>query len=175
MIKTTITNAFTIDIPDLSEYKLIMEGISCPSRFYVASAYRPQFIKCHLPDIDASHERHMHDAVFINCVLGFYGANYPITAINCVFLDEEEYGISITAYNCILKGWDSYSGNAFFYNCIFKHRCSTCSRNIEYQQNCLSIDSYESIFKEYRGTYTDGISFELQDSIAVTYLGTDSS
>ena len=39
--------------------------------------------------------------------------------------------------------------------------------------NVHNFTSYEEVFKNFRGTYTEGITFELQDSIAQNILGND--
>ena len=41
--------------------------------------------------------------------------------------------------------------------------------------NLHNYTSYAQVFKTFRGTYSDGIDFHLQDNIATTILGTDST
>lgn len=66
---------------------------------------------------------------------------------------------SYTSFNCI--GINTISGYIYFnYNGIPNH-------------NLHNFNSYESVFKTFRGSYNDGIDFQLVDSVAATCLGTD--
>ncbi len=38
-----------------------------------------------------------------------------------------------------------------------------------------NVNSFESIFKTFRGTYTEGEMFELTNNAAATYLGSDNT
>ena len=61
-------------------------------------------------------------------------------------------------YNCIGVVVNSLAQGPYFGN----------SNN-----NNVSIGSLSGVFKYFNGAYSDGISFELQDSIAANYLGND--
>lgn len=177
---TVISGDFTIHIPQDSLYHLTMEGIYCPNSVFVSLAYDPHFNKCYLPVVNhTSHPdigtvRTMINAQFVNCIIGFYSTGRSITAYNCVFVSDINFGC--TAYNCILKKATFYSDVPVIslYNCI----CHPVG-NI-WTHNCLSYNSsnpsaFSSIFKYYNGSvdYNNPVSFELQDSIAANNLGGD--
>lgn len=176
---TIFTGPFTINIPQDSVYTLTMEGLSFPHNLFVANAYDPTFIKCYFSFFNASsQQRTMVNANFLNCIVHFYGCRLPITATNCVIYTVGSMRLPMTAYNCILPEIDAYDSEyaAILHNCIYKQYRT----DYLWAYNCLEMgaqsdSAYASIFKEYRGTfdYNNPVSFELQDSIANTVLGSD--
>lgn len=56
------------------------------------------------------------------------------------------------------------------YNSSYSYYFDTAATPDHFLYN---MNSYSSVFKYYNGTYSDGVSFELQDSIANTILGDD--
>ena len=120
--------------------------------------------------------------IFINSVImNMYGntANYGNwSLLNCVaFMDcgFMNYGSS---RNSILFGtYGSTSTNTFSaYNNIGITTIGAepyfYSGNTYYHNN-YNFYSYAAVFKTFRGTLGEGITFELQDSIATKYLGSD--
>ena len=174
-----IVESFTINIPQDSVYFLTMEGLCCPSRIHVQNAYNPHFVKCYLPDINATEtQRTMYNAQFLNSIIGFYGSRLPITATNCVIIDDGVLGFSLSAYNCILPKLDAWQASCTMslHNCIYIPYRSSYLWTFDCLQMTNNQDStYASVFKEYRGTfdYNNPVSFELQDSVAATVLGSD--
>jgi len=77
--------------------------------------------------------------------------------------------------NCITFGSDSVSVsdiNVFNSVGIFD---STSIYNLTPDHNNTNINSFENIFKTFRGTYTEGEMFELTNNAASNYLGSDNT
>ena len=118
----------------------------------------------------------MVNANFLNCIVYFYGCRLPITATNCVIYNGSPLRLPMTAYKCILPEIDAYNSEyaAILHNCVYAVY-EPDRTDYLWAHDCLEYSTYESIFKEYRGTfdYNNPVSFELLDSIANTVLGSD--
>ena len=105
-------------------------------------------------------------STLINCVakLHFYHPQYLSIINSIVYYQNVSYSASgHTCFNSIgINAWTNYSNNYFNTTGLVNH----------YLYN---YGSFASVFKNFRGTYGEGITFELQDSIAATCLGNDST
>jgi hypothetical protein len=227
---TTITGRFWVQIPNLADHHLTMEGICFSGDYFVyRTLYNPHFNKCKFNSI----VRHSHDntygyvdvscslPIFTNCIIGSWDG--ATTASNAMFINSivlssmtgsspsirdhyndngwsyswnnnEQYNRGISAdvyYNCIIGISPTLTNNKRnIVNCItFSHDTTQGSAANVY--NTVGIDdssnfytitsnhgntnvsSLESIFKTFRGNYTEGETFELTPEAAATYLGSD--
>lgn len=101
--------------------------------------------------------------IFLNSIVSLSPNDIDkVSATNSIFYYNHNGNPSVnsyTSFNCI--GINFASGKTFFnYNGIPNH-------------NLHNFNSYESVFKTFRGSYNDGIDFQLVDSVAATCLGTD--
>jgi hypothetical protein len=96
-------------------------------------------------------------------------------------------------YNCILNVSPSDIGHKYsVVNCVaFSTNTTQCAStnvsntigitdSIDYfatpsAGNNINLHNFESIFKTFRGTYTEGETFELTSQAASTYLGSDNT
>ena len=198
---TILLNSFDIDIENNPQHNLYMEGIYCSGdKVRYQKLYNPQFVKCYFRLIVGGSQSNMQNATFLNCIVNqfnSYNATGGATAhnthfVNSVILNMDGYGNpSIT--NCVAllvnpdnvsinnsivyssgvsSGVNAYtafnsiglitgnSGNYFNYYGLPNH-------------NLHNYQGYASVFKNFRGTYGDGITFELLDTVATTCLGSD--
>ncbi|MBQ9586369.1 MAG: hypothetical protein IJQ59_00770 [Bacteroidaceae bacterium] len=145
-----------------------------------------QFINCIITRFTNSGNNrsaaYARNTQFINSVImefsnGHYGANTLVNSIASLsFYTEVQYVSarnSILYYNYSLNpqvnAYTSYNSigiNLFQSNPYFNY---TGIPN----HNLHNFNSFESVFKTFRGTYNDGIDFQLVDSVAATCLGTD--
>lgn len=131
---------------------------------------------------------------FINSVILGLGDG-PFTLMNCIahcnnyspYLSLLYIHNSILFYTITTSGEQNYNGA----NCYYSIGVSTDSiyssyfnayRYYEYfstattpDHHLYNVNSLRRVFKYFNGTYTDGMSFELQDNIANTILGSDST
>lgn len=124
--------------------------------------------------------------VFLNSyVCHFVYANpYPTSAVqfvNCIVVGgKESAGLeslkNSTILNCILTGVSGGDDNklpdsSVAYNCVGITGGSLIFYRIPNGTNFGS--TYEEVFKDFTGTYTDATTFELTDEAKATFLGTD--
>ncbi len=77
--------------------------------------------------------------------------------------------------NCITYGSDSASvSDLNVFNTVGIYD-STSIYNPTPDHSNSNVNSFESIFKTFRGTYTEGEMFELTNNAAATYLGSDNT
>lgn len=199
---TILLNDFTLTINNDSLHSLYMEGINCSgSDMYCAIAYNPQFIKCYFREITISDNGTMQDATFINCVINRFnnvfgratstqfvnsiildcGYRGNPTLINCVAkLDNAPSSINGVSVNNSIVYCDNYrtSVNAYTsFNSVGLYIGNDARDYFFYEglpnHNLYNYRGFESVFKNFRGSYSDGITFELLDSVAATCLGND--
>ena len=102
---------------------------------------------------------------FTNCIVRLHPAEAQYYSTNnCIlYYDVADSSNSSVTYNSIGINYDSNSANYF-------------NSSILNGQNLHNYNSLSSVFKTFTGTYTSGgTSFELQDSIASSILGTDNT
>lgn len=92
-----------------------------------------------------------YNCSFLNCIIIGTGRTVTVNYAT-VFVDKLPLGA--TAYNCIAI------------NCS-----GGCFGNISNATNAKS--TYEEVFKDFTGTYTDATTFELTDEAKAAFLGTD--
>ena len=93
---------------------------------------------------------------------------YHKTIINSIVYESSSNGYNngVTSFNSIgINTSTSYGGTYSYYDI-------SSAGGIH---NLHNYTSYAQVFKTFRGTYSDGIDFHLQDNIAATILGTDST
>ena len=96
--------------------------------------------------------------VYYNCIINIPPSiiHNKRNIINCITYSSDSVSVSdLNVFNTI-GIYDSIS----IYNLTPEHGNS-------------NVNNFESIFKTFRGTYTDGEMFELTDEAAATYLGSD--
>lgn len=122
----------------------------------------------------------LENCIFSNCVI-FNMPNhstYNCTLMNCIVgVDSPVYLNAQQMTNCIafsINGGTPCSGLYANY-CMGLQPTNTFFATNERHNVSRVIQSngFSLIFKQFNGTYEDGMSFELQDSIASTILGSD--
>lgn len=182
---TNITGSFTINIQDDSINHFTLEGVNANVQIITQSAYKPKFIKCRLAQV-VHGANNFSEAQFINCIInivssnmtsaqfinsvifdfGYY--NQPSSFFNCVVKVSEPQ--NNTCYNSILYGYSSRS-NVSSFNCIGIYPNETGNYFTSQSHNCVNYYGMSSVFQNFNGDFA--YSFELQDSVANTVLGTD--
>lgn len=199
--RTIVNNDFSVSVFQDSVNHLSVEGIYFLSTMYVGNnvVYDVEFSKCRFNNLKTFRDDHFHNSTFINCIIGSAYENYAEYSyfINTVILHDtirSYYANNNTFSNCYIyftAHWNFYNDNTFE-NCIISSRNSNAYPNSNH--NCIgvgasgngffkspimnnnhNINSLSSVFKTFNGTYIEGETFELQDSIANNYLGTDST
>lgn len=146
-----------------------------------------QFINCIIPKCTLYPNSTILSPTFINSVIIY---TYDLFKANPTFVNSianisSEYVHNVFAVNSILFCNNHYdhSANAYSsFNTIGINIGRNYGRTYNYYDtegtsghNVHNFTSYEEVFKNFRGTYTEGITFELQDSIAQNILGNDST
>lgn len=125
-----------------------------------AHARNTQFINSVIMDFEMGDAG---DNLFVNSIAQFHPEYllYASTRNSILYYtyNGNPSANSYSSYNSI--GINTVSGKAYFnYTGIPNH----------YLHN---FNSFEAVFKTFRGSYNDGIDFQLVDSVAATCLGTD--
>ncbi|MBO4308119.1 MAG: hypothetical protein J5848_07415 [Bacteroidales bacterium] len=103
--------------------------------------------------------------ILTNCIVNF-GAPYNAdtkTINNCILFYYTNSSSSGSADDAITSWYSigiTSGGNYFHSSMLTTH-------------NLYNYNSFSAVFKYFNGTYNEGTSFELQDSIATTRLGND--
>ena len=150
-----------------------------------------QVVNCVICNLDGSY---IQNTMFVNSVIvEAQNTNYGAGSGN--------NSIGNTFTNCIIgiSNLTKYHSNHYFYNCILYADCTDAtintSNNWVTSDYCIGINtnannygyytalatdnhlnnynSLSTVFKHFDGTYTDGVSFELQDNIAASIMGAD--
>ncbi|MBO7558708.1 MAG: hypothetical protein J6T52_09470 [Bacteroidaceae bacterium] len=149
-----------------------------------------QFINCKFTN--SFYLKEGSNASLINCVV-----NKPEIEYSFGGKDNSYFNFQNCVITGLLNTWDTWHiWNSSFYNCIIYvdnyTENSLSSTNSGYNNLCISTDgnekffseiltstnnSYETdftkVFKDYTGTYSDDLSFELTDEAKQKYKGTD--
>lgn len=198
---TVLHNAFSLNVQNDTSYHLILEGLYFTNTVSYYTVYNPQFTKCHFYQLSQGNPStsNMHNAIVTNCIMESW-TNVNATGtqfINCVLLNSGNSGPD-SFVNCIVHQHPQtvYTTTRLFQNCILYEDCSYMAQymsgNGSTSFNCMYVNLYgvnlyddtpnhvlwnknniASIFKNFDGTYSNTTCFELQDSIAANYLGTD--
>lgn len=106
--------------------------------------------------------------------------------INCIALISNSNLYHKTIFNSIVYttyGYDGSNNGSTSFNSIGINTHTSFGDNFSYYDissaggvhNLHNYTTYAQVFKTFCGTYSDGIDFHLQDNIATTILGTDST
>ena len=160
--------------------------------------YDAHFLKCRFSHFSAPYDK-FSDGVFVNCIFDFIHSIPSSRFTNCIILSENTGQNCInnsTLLNCYVTTTTSCYSSNIYYNCIVYSNNSNATGNLSSikSYNCIGImsngnslfatpilndchnmNSLSSVFKTFNGTYNDGETFELQDSIANNYRSTDST
>lgn len=200
---TVISGNMTLNVPFDSNYVLTMEGMKFISYVNYSQAYYPVFKKCRFTDyFYQSGNGTMTGAQFVQCVLYSYdgdGLN-GTQFINSVILDLRAPSsldhcvakiypyfselTSMIVYNSVVysstSSEDSYNSSSSYYSIgintyyYYSNRRYFDVSNIV-DHHLWNKTEYNQVFKYYNGSYSEGMSFELLDDVAATYLGDDST
>lgn len=179
---------------------ILMEGVYCQS-FYGTFMYSPniKFNKCRFDRIQGGESWYygtISQCIFTNCLISEWDGQYTTQTVftNCVILNS--YNNSYDIYNnCIIGISPELTNYKEIRNSITFSNDTTGIGNATNVYNTVGIrtqnsaqfytnragrnnqtfHSFSSIFKTFNGTYTEGETFELQDNIANTLLGSDST
>lgn len=134
--------------------------------YILANNCSGSFVNCFInspQNYDSSYE-------FTNCIICQIGSIYSSTLNNCILYDSGYEGWS--------QGIGSYGGrklassNSAFY-CLGRNNNNTIFANLDNNTTNHSYSDISTIFKTFKGTYSDGETFELTDEAKAKYLGSD--
>ena len=193
----------TIDIAADDACRFMMEGIRCTGelKFYDTNNY-PTFQKCLfdkiLPQGDTS-RGHVRNAMYIDCkIITEYKSttqskSHAAQFINCYVSNVYHYNSTNDKYlNCIMNNHPANIRNSLLVNCIIFRASNTTNvlPATSIATNCVAINvpntfnnsqsntdcttsTFEEMFKDFTGTYTDAQTFELTEEAKAKFLGTD--
>ena len=197
---TTISNDFDINTASEGDLRFSMEGIKCNNTISVKGVSNPYLIKCCFGNLWISNAS--QNVMFVNCkitwglyviensscqLLNSYIANYNVwddgskgSTLNCIlevanYYDFTNY-VNTQFLNCILYCLRGFEGTAIpstsiATNCV-AIGMPNCFNNSQYNPNCYHA-SFQEVFKEFTGTYSDTETFELTETAKALFLGTD--
>lgn len=186
VLPTYLDNAFGINRP------ILLEGVYCTSTVDIRTS-NIRFNKCRFNQIYGGSNS---QCIFTNCLISSWDGQYTTQTVftNCVILNS--YNNSYDIYNnCIIGISPELTNYKEIHNSITFSNDTTGIGNATNVYNTIGIrtqdsaqfytnragrnnqtfHSFSSIFKTFNGTYTEGETFELQDNIANTLLGSDST
>ena len=188
VLPTYLDNAFGIHRP------ILLEGVYCTSDVRILSS-NIRFNKCRFSQMYGDYGTQIQ-CVFTNCLISSWNGRSTTQTVfaNCVILNS--YNNSYDIYNnCIIGISPELTDYKEIHNSITFSNDTTGIGNATNVYNTVGIraqdtaqfyanragrnnqtfHSFSSIFKTFNGTYTEGETFELQDNIANTLLGSDST
>ena len=197
---TYILSSCKIKIPDTDTGRLSMEGVRCPNVYIEGILTNAFFLKCVLIDISSYNGSAVKlvNVIFADCkftgTINWQGSG-SIQFLNC-FLSGFTSGNTTgnTLLNCIIiqPYWENISSiaNTQLINCIISGDSRNNLPSSSVAKNCIAINSpncfstspsntdckhatFEEVFKDFTGTYSDDQTFELTDEAKTKYLGTD--
>lgn len=136
--------------------------------FYLFGSTSAVFLHCFIQTLTVNGSD-SSTAQCVNCVLnGPFSAFRRSSFVNCILcgtgidtstatLPAETTAMNCTAFN----SYPSYSYNSYIYSAMQGNAIS------------CSTSTYEAVFKDYSGGYSDSQQFELTDAAKTQYLGTD--
>lgn len=116
---------------------------------YISRESSASFHNCYVNFVDGESNKVCN---FENCIIGTMIGDVPSSITNSLLFGDEIIGVC-AAYNCVA-----------FNDGIIAHCQGTKNVNAYY---------YDTVFKEFTGTYDDNISLELTDDAVWEYLGAD--
>ncbi len=198
---TVISGIMTLNVPFDSNSVLTMEGMKFIDYIYYKQAYYPVFKKCRFTrSFNQNNNGTMIGAQFVQCVLYSYsgGGLTGTQFINSVILD---LSAPSSLDHCVANISPSFSTltTMIMYNSVVYDRNGYSYNNYNSSSSYYSIglyfwspyiyfdvtnvtghhlwnkSAYNQVFKYFNGTYSEGMSMELKDDVAATYLGDDST
>ena len=138
--------------------------------FYLFGSTSAVFLHCFIQTLTVK-SSDSSTAQCVNCVLNGYFTNYRHSSfVNCILccssqttnidyykLPAETQAMNCTAFN---------SDNDYYYN-------NQIYSAMQGNAISCSTSTYEAVFKDYSGGYSDSQQFELTDAAKTQYLGTD--
>lgn len=173
---------------------ILLEGVYCTSTVYISTS-NIRFNKCRFNQIEG-YGVTRSQCIFSNCLISSWNGQSTTQTVfaNCVILNS--YNNSYDIYNnCIIGISPELTDYKEIHNSITFSNDTTGIGNATNVYNTVGIrvqdtaqfyanragrnnqtfHGFSSIFKTFNGTYTEGETFELQDNIANTLLGSDST
>lgn len=195
---TYILNDFSIIIPADDTNQFTMEGIRCTGLLYLygnlcdANFMRSQF---HRIQVGNNTEDEKNNIMFANCRITdrayiYYGSasfvnsyikyftmydNASAILFNCITPSTSTFKNS-HLYNTIIysipqKSTERISQSNLVYNCVAINFSNPFDNLVSSSSN--SISTFEEVFKNFTGEYSDNQTFELTDAAKAKFLGTD--
>lgn len=200
---TYLYGNFTIEISADDTKQFTMEGIKCMNTMATKGTFsNPYFVKCQFNVISNGTESDAVTSImFTNCKITGninVGANNSYYFINSYVTNIAHYqNASLTATNCIINSVVAGLSQSEWFNCIFYTsrytegglpndvKATNCY-SLKYGPsgyaygifrgpciNCKEFPTWESMFKDFTGKYTDDQTFELTDEAKAEYVGND--
>ena len=194
---TTITGSFTLDIPDTDTCTMSMEGIRCDGRLTLKGTFeKVLFLKSKFSEINwQTTSTNKKDFKICNCKITSYcdiNSCSTINFVNSFIRIFRSYSTGSGLFLNCLVGSYGYCKNASFVNsvvfggsfvdaqtCIAMNSVSAHDSGWDIftdmstaKINC-PFTTISNVFKSFRGSYSDGETFELTDEAKNTYIGTD--
>jgi len=199
---TYLNGTLGIEIPEEDANHFTMEGIICNNEMYMRGTFStPQIVKCKLSSgfTTKTATDNINILVVNSKVIGHFSVVGVCRAslINS-YVDgvSTSYDAHVMGLNCVLfKNAMSSLHNSVWKNCIFatsNHsdaalptdcECTNCVgvdynndpfRDLKIKPGCSNA-TYTEAFKDFTGTYTDELTFELSDAAKANenFKGTD--
>lgn len=144
-----------------------------------------QFINCIIQQWNNEGNRATGTAFYNSIILQYYSQESPDMLVNCIasLNNYSQYTNSKTIMNSILYVGSSSDGsnngytsfNTIGINTYYTGDRSYFNLTNMGSHNLHNYTSYAQVFTTFRGTYSDGMSMALNDNIATTILGDDST
>ncbi len=156
-----------------------------------------QFINCIIQQWRNEGNRATGTAFYNSIILQYYNQESPDMLVNCIASlgNNSEYTNSKTIMNSILycdrfasgsnNGYTSFNtigintgrySSTYAYNTSYFDLTNMGTHNLHnYPSSSTYTNPFSLVFTTFRGTYSDGMSMALNDNIATTILGDDST
>ena len=200
---TYISGDITIEISADDDNQFTMEGIRCLNWMRMKGTFaNPYFVKCQFNAVgNATESDAVTNIMFTNCKITGninVGANNSFYFVNSYVANIVHYqNASMTATNCIINSNVGGLVQSEWFNCIFYYgryseaglpndvkatNCYSSAYAISGYAygifrgpcvNCKEFTTWESLFKDFKGAYTDDQTFELTDEAKAEYIGND--
>lgn len=186
---------YSQNITFISQNNIFIEGVYFTSPVQIDGS-NIRFNKCRFNHIQGFYATTSTQCIFTNCVISSWNSQNTAQTVftNCVILNSSNTGYDIYN-NCIIGISPELTNYKEFHNSITFSNDTTGIGNATNVYNTVGIrtqdtsefyqnraghnnqtfHSFSSIFKTFNGTYTEGETFELQDNITNTLLGSDST
>lgn len=193
-LPTIISGDFDFCVSDTLLHRVTVEGIYSNNTAYVRGTLKNAMIlKSRFNRWSSVNYGVMKDVSFIHCkIMGnlyaYRGSSFScvgcclsgnnsssnsVECTNCIFMGSLSNWCDGTLVNCIMNGSStSYIPGTKTYNCVAYGGATNFFRKVPNSTNKVVADA-SALFKTYTGTADDNTNFELTESAAATYLGTD--